>query len=69
MADSTTKTVSVDLAKQVFAICETNHGGQVIRQLELRRDTPVVARRAWAASAAGATTICARCRSMAHARH
>ena len=38
MADSTTKTVGVDLAKQVFAICETNHGGQVIKRLELRRD-------------------------------
>ena len=30
MADSTTKTVGVDLAKQVFAICETNHSGHVI---------------------------------------
>lgn len=38
MADSTTKTVGVDLAKQVFAICETNHSGHVIRRLELRRD-------------------------------
>ena len=38
MADSTTKTVGVDLAKQVFAICETNHSGQVIRRQELRRD-------------------------------
>jgi hypothetical protein len=28
MADSTTKTVGVDLAKQVFAICETNLNGQ-----------------------------------------
>ena len=38
MTDSTTKTVGVDLAKQVFAICETNHSGHVIRRLELRRD-------------------------------
>ena len=29
MADSTTKTVGVDLAKQIFAICETNPNGQV----------------------------------------
>ena len=38
MADSTTKTLGVDLAKQLFAICETNHSGHVIRRLELRRD-------------------------------
>ena len=42
MADSTTKTIGVDLAKQVFVICETNHGGQVIgveplAMLETRR--------------------------------
>ena len=33
-----TITIGVDLAKQVFSVCEMDGAGRVLRQRELRRD-------------------------------
>ena len=62
MTDSTTKTVGVDLAKQVFATCELDNHGRIVRRAELRRSALIP----WLAQLPAGTVVAIEACSGAH---